>query len=113
MNIEEAGRRLRSGEVTSVELTRQCLAEIEEHNPTLNAFITVTKDRAIADAVEADERLSGGGPHPPLCGIPVALKDVFSTRGIRTTCGSKLFADHVPSIDCAVGERLAQAGAVL
>jgi aspartyl-tRNA(Asn)/glutamyl-tRNA(Gln) amidotransferase subunit A len=113
MNIIESGKALRAGTTTSVELVRQCLARIGELNPSLNAFITVTDAVALEQAAAADRELAAGRDRGPLHGIPYALKDNFSTKGIRTTCGSKFFEDHVPSIDSAVTEKLAAAGAVL
>jgi aspartyl-tRNA(Asn)/glutamyl-tRNA(Gln) amidotransferase subunit A len=113
MNILDSAEALRNKKVSSVELTRQCLARIAELNPSLNAFVTVTADHALASATTADAELAAGHDRGPLHGVPYALKDVFSTRGIRTTCGSKLFEDHVPDHDSAVAEKLAAAGAVL
>jgi len=113
MTIEQAAAKLRAREVSSVELTRESLRAIHRHQPRLNAFITITEELALAQAHRADEELARGIDRGPLHGIPYALKDVFATRGIRTTCGSKIFADHVPDHDCAVYEKLTAAGAVL
>ena len=113
MNILQSAQALRSRTVSSVELTRKSLARISELNPSLNAFLTVVADEALAAAAIADKELSAGIDRGPLHGIPYALKDVFSTRGIRTTCGSMLFEHHVPDHDSAVTEKLAAAGAVL
>ena len=113
MNIQQASAALRARKVSSRELTEQCLKKIETANPVLNAFLTVTGPEALAAADAADRDLAAGIDHGPLHGIPIALKDVFSTKGIRTTCGSLLFKDHVPDFDCAVAERLAAAGCVL
>lgn len=113
MNIEHAAARLRARQVSAVELVQASLRSIREHQPRLNAFITITEDLALAQARQADEELARGIDRGPLHGIPYGLKDVFSTRGIRTTCGSKIFADHVPDHDCAVYEKLTEAGAVL
>jgi len=113
MNIQQAGAALRSRKVSSRELTEQCLKRIENANPVLNAFLTVTAPEALAAADAADQELAAGTDRGALHGIPIALKDVFSTKGIRTTCGSLLFKDHVPDFNCAVAERLAAAGCVL
>jgi aspartyl-tRNA(Asn)/glutamyl-tRNA(Gln) amidotransferase subunit A len=113
MNILEMGVALRRKEVSSVELTRGCLARIAEENPRLNAFVTVTEEAALRRAALADDALAGGTDLGPLHGIPYALKDNFATNGTLTTCGSALFRDHVPRYDSAVEERLAHAGAVL
>lgn len=113
MTIQSAGAALRRREVSSRELTQQCLDRIEKQNGRLNAFLTVTAELALAEADTADRELESGLDRGPLHGIPIALKDVFCTKGIRTTCGSLLFRDHVPSYDCAVAERLRSAGSVL
>ena len=113
LNIEQAGRKLRAGEVSAVELAQESLRTIHEQQPRLNAFITITGDLALQQARQADAELVQGLDRGPLHGIPYALKDVFSTRGVRTTLGSKIFADHVPDHDSAVFERLTAAGAVL
>jgi aspartyl-tRNA(Asn)/glutamyl-tRNA(Gln) amidotransferase subunit A len=113
VNTFECANALRNKKISSVELTRQSLSRISQLNPSLNAFVTVTEDHALKSAAIADAELAAGHDRGPLHGIPYALKDVFSTRGIRTTCGSKIFKDHVPDHDCAVAEKLAAAGAVL
>ena len=113
MTIAEAREALRSRRVSSVELTKECLAQIDKLNPVLNAFITVTGDSAMARAQELDRELAGGMDRGPLHGIPIAHKDLMWTKGIRTTSGSKLFADFVPDRDASVVTKLAQAGAVM
>jgi aspartyl-tRNA(Asn)/glutamyl-tRNA(Gln) amidotransferase subunit A len=113
MNISESAKQLRSGALSAVALAKACLAKIDELNPRLNAFITVTSELALAQAATADSELAKGIDRGPLHGIPYALKDNFATNGIRTTCGSKLFENHVPAFDSAVTEKLAAAGAVL
>ncbi|MCC6362889.1 MAG: Asp-tRNA(Asn)/Glu-tRNA(Gln) amidotransferase GatCAB subunit A [Bryobacterales bacterium] len=111
--IREAGAALRSNKTTSVALTRQCLDRIHNLQPRLNAFITVVSDAALVQAACLDAELAAGTARGPLHGIPIALKDVFETKGIRTTCGSRLFYDYVPQRDAAVAERLEAAGCVL
>lgn len=111
--ISEVGKRLRSGKITSTALTELMLERIEAHNDKLNAFITVTAELAREQARQADEELSRGHDRGPLHGIPVAVKDLFATDGIRTTCGSKLFEDWVPDHDATVVMRLREAGTVL
>ncbi|PYT23039.1 MAG: Asp-tRNA(Asn)/Glu-tRNA(Gln) amidotransferase GatCAB subunit A [Acidobacteria bacterium] len=113
MTILEAARKLRDGEVSSAELVEQSLVSIQKGNDRLNAFITVLEVRARAQAKAADEELARGHDRGPLHGIPVAVKDVFETSGVRTTCGSVIFMHHVPKRDAAVVEKLAAAGAVL
>jgi aspartyl-tRNA(Asn)/glutamyl-tRNA(Gln) amidotransferase subunit A len=113
MTISQAAAKLRAREVSAVELTQESLRSIHEHQAKLNAFITITEELALAQARRADEELARGIDRGPLHGIPYALKDVFATRGIRTTVGSKIFADFVPDYDSAVYEKLTEAGAVL
>ena len=113
MTILEAAAELRARRVSSVELTTASLVAIGRLNPKLNAVLTRLEESALARAREMDAELARGRDRGPLHGIPVAVKDVFSTRGVRTTCGSKLFRDFVPSIDAAVVEKLAASGAVL
>ncbi len=113
MTIQEAAAALRAGKLSSVELTRASLERIAKLNPRLNAFITVTEKAAKAHARQADDELAKGIDRGPLHGIPVAVKDVFCTKGIRTTCGSRIFENYVPDHDAAVVEKLDAAGAVL
>ena len=113
MTIDEAAAKLRAREVSAVELAQESLRRIREAQPRLNAFITITEDLALEQARRADEELARGVDRGPLHGIPYALKDNFATRGIRTTCGSKIFADRIPDHDSEVYRRLTDAGAVL
>jgi aspartyl-tRNA(Asn)/glutamyl-tRNA(Gln) amidotransferase subunit A len=113
MTIAEAAQKLRSRQVSSVELTKECLDQIAKLNPVLNAFITVTADSGLARAAELDRELGQGIDRGPLHGIPIAHKDLMWTKGVRTTSGSKLFADFVPDRDAAVVKKLAGAGAVM
>lgn len=112
MTIEEAGKALRTRKISSVELTQQCLARINELQPKLNAWITVTADSALAEAKKCDEELAQGHDRGPLHGIPIGLKDLFYTKGVLTTGGSKLFADFVPDEDADIVISLREAGAV-
>ena len=112
LDASELGARLRAGETTSAEITASCLARIDALDDRLRAFLTRTDDLAREQAAAADSRL-GTGPAPPVAGIPLALKDVLSTRGVRTTCGSKILERYVPPYDCTPWDRLAADGAVL
>ncbi|MEZ4559607.1 MAG: amidase [Caldilineaceae bacterium] len=103
----------RNGSLSPVDVTEQTLAQIDARNPLLNAFITVTHDRALAAARRAAEELDAGIDRGLLHGIPIALKDLVDTAGIRTTCGARILADHVPEADAAIVRRLDDAGAVL
>lgn len=111
--VRAAGAALRAGEISCEELAGHFLKRIDSANPKLNAFLTVTADQALAEARKADGELRVGHDRGPLHGIPIAHKDLFCTAGVRTTCGSKVFADYVPAFDAAVVERLREAGAVM
>jgi aspartyl-tRNA(Asn)/glutamyl-tRNA(Gln) amidotransferase subunit A len=113
VTLPEAARALRQREVSSVELTRAALDRIDRLNPTLNAFLTVTAESALERAGQADRELAARHDLGPLHGIPIAVKDLFATRGVRTTAGSKIFEKYVPEADSAVVEKLHAAGAVL
>jgi aspartyl-tRNA(Asn)/glutamyl-tRNA(Gln) amidotransferase subunit A len=113
VTIREAADALRARRVSAVELAAAAHARIARLNPKLNAFLTVTAEQALEQARQADAELAAGRDRGPLHGIPVAVKDLFLTRGTRTTCGSKVYEDYVPAIDAAVVERLRAAGAVM
>ena len=112
LTIAEAGRLLRARELTSVALAEACLARIDAVEPKLNAFITRTNDEALAAARQADADLAAGHDRGPLHGIPVALKDLCATKGIRTTAGSAVLSDWVPDFDATVVTKLREGGAV-
>ena len=113
LSIAEMGRLLRSGAVTSEQLTGDALARIAARDPALHAFVLVTEERALADARRADEELRTGRDRGPFHGIPYALKDIYDTAGIRTTCHSKLRIEHVPAEDSVAAARLREAGGTL
>jgi aspartyl-tRNA(Asn)/glutamyl-tRNA(Gln) amidotransferase subunit A len=110
--IKELGARYRKRELSPVEVTRELLARIEKLDPALHAFITLTPERALADAQAAEEAIRKKDARP-LLGIPIGHKDIYLTSGIRTTGGSALFADWVPDEESTVVTRWAQAGTVL
>ena len=112
-SILEVSELLRQRKISPLELTRQCLAQIEKLNPTLNAFITVTADAALAQACNAEAEILNGGWRGPLHGVPLALKDLIDTAGVRTTAASAVFKDRIPTQDAEVVTRLKNAGAVL
>ncbi|MGB7666927.1 MAG: amidase, partial [Candidatus Acidiferrales bacterium] len=111
--IAEAAAQLRRGKLSPVELTQAALLRIEKLNPRLNAFITITAERALRDAKSAEREMQGGKYRGLLHGIPITLKDNIWTRGIGTTAGSKILKDFVPAVDAGVAKRLRNAGAVL
>jgi aspartyl-tRNA(Asn)/glutamyl-tRNA(Gln) amidotransferase subunit A len=113
ISISEAAELLRQKKISPVDLATACLDRIERLNPVLNAFITVTRQGAMAQARAAENEIQRGEWRGPLHGIPIGLKDLIDTAGVRTTCGSALFADRVPTEDAFVVQRLKRAGAVL
>ena len=113
MAIAEWRQQLASGEVSARELTDHHLARIEAVDPDVHAFLEVTADRARADATRIDEARSAGDDLPPLAGIPLAIKDNLCTRGVTTTCASRMLESFVPPYESAVTERLWRAGGVL
>ncbi len=113
LTVHELGERFRRRELTPSEATRAYLARIEALDPQVKAYLTVTSEQALRRAAEADARFAAGTPRGPLDGVPVAVKDVLCTRGIRTTCGSKILERFVPPYDATAVARLLEAGAVL
>jgi aspartyl-tRNA(Asn)/glutamyl-tRNA(Gln) amidotransferase subunit A len=111
--ISELAPRLRARDLSPVEVTRACLDHIEKLNPSLNAFITVMADSALAEARSAEAEILRGEWRGPLHGIPIALKDLIDTAGVRTTSASALHKDRIPGEDAEVVRRLRQAGAVI
>ena len=113
LTLVDAMAMLRRKAVSPVELARAFLARIERLNPALNAFITVTAEQALQQAGQAETEIQRGHWRGPLHGIPLALKDLIDTAGIRTTAASAVFKDRIPSEDAEVVRRLKAAGAVL
>jgi aspartyl-tRNA(Asn)/glutamyl-tRNA(Gln) amidotransferase subunit A len=104
---------LAAKKISARELAAEHYTRIAARNPELNAFLALSQDRAYAQADRIDALVAAGKPLPALAGVPVALKDVLSTRGVRTTCGSKILEHYVPPYDATAVERLEAAGAVL
>jgi len=113
VTISELAPRLRRREISPVEITRACLERIERLNPALNAFITVMSESALAEARAAEAEIGRGEWRGALHGIPLALKDLIDTAGLRTTAASALYKDRIPSEDAEVVRRLRLAGAVI
>src|SRR5579863_7748972 len=111
-SLSDASQLVRQKLVSPVELTGDCLRQIERLNPKLNAFITITADTALAEARAAEAEIQGGHWRGPLHGIPIALKDIVDTAGVRTTAASALFKDRITIEDAEVVRRLKAAGAV-
>jgi aspartyl-tRNA(Asn)/glutamyl-tRNA(Gln) amidotransferase subunit A len=112
-SLTGAAALLCAGKVSPVELVRACLGRIESQNPVLNAFITVTPDSALREAHAAEAEMRRGEWRGPLHGIPVAIKDMIDTAGVRTTGASAAYLDRIPGADAAVVSRLKRAGAIL
>jgi aspartyl-tRNA(Asn)/glutamyl-tRNA(Gln) amidotransferase subunit A len=111
--ILELSDQIRRRAISAVELTRDCLAQIEKVNPALNSFITVMAEPALAQAKTAEDEIQGGHWRGPLHGIPIGLKDLIDTAGVGTTAASSVFKDRIPAEDAEVVRRLKVAGAVL
>ncbi len=112
LSLTEAAAALRRGETTSVELTRTLLGRIEDHNPALNAFLTVTGEWALELARQADARMQSGGASP-LTGVPLAIKDVICVQGVPATAGSLILKGYRPPYHATVIEKLLAAGVVI
>ena len=110
--LAELSAALRDGEVSSSELTRHMLQRIKTHNERLNSFVTVTEQLALDQARAADERIAAGQAGP-LTGIPIAHKDIFCTRDVRTSCGSRMLENFIAPYDATVVDKLRHAGAVM
>lgn len=113
MSMREAADLIRAKKVSPVELTTACLARIDRFDSALNAFITITAESALKQAREAEAEVTRGNWRGPLHGVPIALKDLFDTAGVRTTAASGVFKDRIPAEDSEVVRRLRAAGAVL
>ena len=112
LTLTEALKKLNTGEISAVELTRAYLERIEKYGADLNCYITTTPERALADAAASDARRSAGNTLP-LDGAPIAIKDLFATRGIRTTAASRTLENFVPEYESTVSQKLIDAGTVL
>ena len=112
LTLTEALKKLNTGEISAVELTRAYLERIEKYGADLNCYITTTTERALADAAASDARRSAGNALP-LDGAPIAIKDLFATRGIRTTAASRMLENFVPEYESTVSQKLIDAGTVL
>ena len=112
LTIAELITKLRAKEFSSVELTQHFLNRIKEYDGAYNSFITITEDAALEQAKQADAAIANGKTDK-LCGIPIAHKDIFCTKGIKTTCGSKMLGNFIPPYDATVVENYHNAGAVV
>jgi len=112
-SAHELSKLYRAKEVSPVEAVEAALARLEQVEPKLNAFVTVTADQARAEARAAEQRLLGDDDLPPLFGVPITIKDLTDTAGVRTTYGCVAYADHVPDADAIAWERLKAAGTIM
>lgn len=112
-NAREQAKLIADGELTSEELVRAHLDQIERVNPAVNAMVTMDADSALDQACEADMARMAGEEMGPLYGLPIAIKDLQNTKGILTTQGSPIYADHIPSSDALIVERVKKAGAIV
>jgi aspartyl-tRNA(Asn)/glutamyl-tRNA(Gln) amidotransferase subunit A len=112
LTLVEASEKFEAGEITSVDLVRDCLAAIEEKKD-LNAFISVLKDEAMKMAEESDKRRKDGQVLSEIDGLPIAIKDVICTKGVETTAASKILKGFIPPYDATVITKLKNAGAII
>lgn len=112
LTVSQARKKIETKEISSLELTKACLERLEKTDAKLNSFLTVTKEVAIEDAKKADKRIASG-EKIPLLGVPFSLKDMYLTKGIRTTAASKVLENYIPQYSSTVVNKLQKAGAVL
>ncbi len=113
LNLTELAQAIRNRSVSTVEVVKESLELIHSLNPGINAFITVTEEKALIDAKKAEREISAGNYKGPLHGVPVGLKDLVYTNGIRTTIGSKVYTDFVPDEDGVVVSKIQAAGGII
>ena len=110
--IHEVSAELKAKKVSSAELTKAAMDHLEEIEPKVQSFITITRQEALKQAAEADKRLSSGKDVTPLTGVPIAIKDLLCTKGVRTTCASRMLETFVPPYNATVVDKLYSAGAI-
>lgn len=113
LTIDDVRDAVRNRQMTASELARAFYTKIEEDDPRIAAYLTLCKERAFSKAEEIDRLAAKGDALPPLAGVPVGIKDLMVTRGVRTTAGSKILGDYVPPYDCTAVARMESAGAVM
>jgi aspartyl-tRNA(Asn)/glutamyl-tRNA(Gln) amidotransferase subunit A len=113
LTIDAARSAVQQRKTTALALTEASYARIQKEDEQIGAFLTLCKERAMEQADRIDRMAAEGKPLPPLAGVPVAIKDVMSTRGVRTTAGSKILGNYIPPYDCTAVARMQAAGAVV
>lgn len=113
LTIDAARSAIQERRITATELAGAFYTKIEKEDPQVGAYLTLSKERALAKAAEIDDDVAKGGKLPPLSGVPIAIKDVMVTQGVRTTAGSKVLGNYVPPYNCTAVSRLEAAGAVV
>jgi len=113
MSATDLTKAIKTKKLSPVEVIRTFLERIESVNPKINAYVTVTADSALKEAKKAERKVMKGGKLGPLHGVPVSIKDLIFTKGVRTTFGSKLLEDFIPDEDAVIVSRLKKAGAIV
>ena len=113
LTIDSVRSAIAERRTTARALAQDFYTRIRQEDPEIGAFLTLSEDRAFAQAERIDQMAAAGAPLPPLSGVPVAIKDVMVTRGVRTTAGSKILENFVPPYDCTAVARMEAAGAVV
>src|SRR5579863_10217890 len=113
LSIDAARSAVQERKTTALALVEAHYARIQKEDGQIGAFLTLSRERALEQVDKIDRMAAEGRPLPPLAGVPVGIKDVMSTRGVRTTAGSKILETYIPPYDCTAVQRLEAAGAVM
>jgi len=113
LSISQISEKIMEKEISSIEIVESCLEEIERVNTKINAFVTLDKHGAIKAAKTADKEIKSGKHRGPLHGIPIGIKDIIDTQGVRTTSGSAIYKEYIPKSNATVINLLKKAGTVI
>src|SRR5947209_12516850 len=113
LTIDSTRTAVASKQISAPDLVEQFYAKIKADDADIHAYLTLCEDRALKQAQHIDDLVSKGAPLPPLAGVPIGIKDVMVTKGIRTTAGSKILGNFIPPYDCTAVARLEAAGAII
>jgi aspartyl-tRNA(Asn)/glutamyl-tRNA(Gln) amidotransferase subunit A len=113
LTVTEAAQRIRQRDLSPVALVEALLQQIDRLEPKLQAWVTLDRSGALATAQQLEAEAQRGSVRGPLHGVPIGVKDIYYTAGMRTTCGSRIFTDHVPNYDASTVARLKQSGAIV